>query len=823
LTPFEAYLNALRDIHSTGGAVDETSYYSSLEQLLSAIGKTLKPVVRCVMGLSNLGAGMPDGGFFTADQLQKRTANKIITGQPPSRGALEAKGVGQDVYRIGRSKQVARYVSKYSQVLVTSFRSFLVVALDENGNTVEMEAYHLAESEQAFWEQLEFPQKLIKEHEERFTEYLKRVMLQPAIINTPEDVAWFLASYARDAKSRIELSDLHALQPIREALEEALGVKFEGKKGEQFFRSSFVQTLFYGIFAAWVLWSKKQGNSERQERFNWHEAVWYLHVPMIRALFEQLATPTTLGSLRLKEVIDWTAAMLNRVRPQAFFDRFKEDQALQYFYEPFLQAFDPDLRKQLGVWYTPIEVVRYMVKRVDTVLREELGVQDGLADPNVYVLDPACGTGAYLVEILNCIEQTLRDKGEDALVPLEIRRAVLERIFGFELLPAPFVVAHLQLGLFLQKVGVPLSEQGDEREQVFLTNALTGWEPPQEPKRKLPFPGLEEERDAAERVKRERPILVILGNPPYDGFAGVAINEERALTTAYKTVKHAPAPEGQGLNNLFVRFFRMAERRIVEKTGKGIVCFISPYTWLDGRSFTGMRERYLEAFDQIWIDSLNGDKFKTGKLTPDGEPDPSIFSTELNREGIKVGTSIALLVRKEEHVATKEIFFRDFWGKEKQSDLLAAAGEGEMSYQRVEPVDYLGLPFLPMQSEGEYEEWTPLPELFNNSFPGVKTSRDDVVVDINRDQLISRMKKYFDPDVSNEQMRRIAPGAMENTNTFDAAKTRSYLQKRGFLPDMIVPFSYRPFDLRWLYWEPETKLLDRSRPEYFPHVFEGNI
>ncbi len=696
------------------------------------------------------------------------------------------------------------------------------MALDENGNSVEMESYHLAENEQAFWEQLEFPQKFIKEHEERFTEYLKRVMLQPAIINTPEDVAWFLASYARDARSRVELSDLHALQPIREALEEALGVKFEGKKGEQFFQSSFVQTLFYGVFAAWVLWSKKQGNSDRQGRFNWHDAVWYLHVPMIRALFEQLATPTTLGSLRLEEVLDWTAAMLNRVRPQVFFDRFKEDQALQYFYEPFLQAFDPDLRKQLGVWYTPIEVVRYMVKRVDTVLREELDVPDGLADQNVYVLDPACGTGAFLVEILNCIEQTLRDKGEDALVPLEIRRAVLERIFGFELLPAPFVVAHLQLGLFLQKVGVPLSDRGDEREQVFLTNALTGWEPPQEPKRKLPFPGLEEERDAAERIKRERPILVILGNPPYDGFAGVAIDEERALTNAYRTVKHVPPPEGQGLNNLFVRFFRMAERRIVEKTGKGIVCFISPYTWLDGRSFTGMRERYLEAFDRIWVDSLNGDKFKTGKLTPDGQPDPSIFSTDLNREGIQVGTSVALLVRKEDHAPTNSVLFRDFWGKEKQSELLAAT-ENQPPYEEIEPVDYLGLPFTPIQSKGEYEHWPALSDLFPASFPGVKTSRDDVVVDINQDQLVARMKKYFDPGLSNEQMRRIAPSAMENAARFDAMKVREHLLKRGFLPENIVPYVYRPFDLRWLYWEPETKLLDEKRAEYFPQIFEGNI
>ena len=822
MTPFEAYLRDLRDIHSTGGAVDETSYYGALERLLTAVGKSLKPSVRCVMGLKNRGAGMPDGGFFTPDQFQKGT--KILKGPPPSRGALEAKGVGEDVYRIAKTKQVAKYLSKYSQVLITTYRGFLVMALDQSGKPVALESYHLAESEPAFWGRLAKPAEMLREHEERLTEYLKRVMLRPAIISTPEDAAWFLASYARDARSRIEAGSLDALQPLRSALEEALGVKFEGAKGEQFFRSSFVQTLFYGIFSAWVLWSKKQRDSDPNAQFNWHDSVWHLHVPIIRALFSQLATPTTLGPLGLEEVIDWAAATLNRIDRQAFFNKFTEGEALQYFYEPFLEAFDPELRKQLGVWYTPTEVVSYMVQRVDTVLREELGVEDGFADKRVYVLDPACGTGAYPVEILRRIEQTLRDKGEGGLVALEAKRAATERIFGFELLPAPLIVSHLQLGLFLQKVGASVSEVGDEREQVFLTNALTGWEPPQKPKTKLPFPGMEEERDAAERVKQDPHILVILGNPPYDGFAGVAVDEERALTTAYRTVKRAPAPEGQGLNNLFVRFFRMAERRIVEKTGKGVVCFITPYTWLDGRSFTGMRERYLEVFDRIWIDSLNGDKFKTGKVTPDGEPDPSVFSTELNREGIKVGTAIALLVRKEDHAPAKEVLFRDFWGKGKRAELLAAvSGKGGAPYQRVEPVDYLGLPFIPMRSEGEYGEWPSLPDLFPVSFPGVKTSRDDVVVDISREGLFSRMEKYFDPQVDDEEMRRIAPGAMEDTTLFKAGKTRAYLQKRGFLPQNIVPFSYRPFDRRWLYWEPETKLLDRNRPEYFPHVFEGNF
>ena len=187
-------------------------------------------------------------------------------------------------------------------------------------------------------------------------------------------------------------------------------------------------------------------------------------------------------------------------------------------------------------------------------------------------------------------------------------------MFGFEIMPAPFVVAHLQVGLTMQALDAPLSDDDTERAGVFLTNALTGWEP--RVQKPLPFPELEEERDRAERVKQDTPVLVILGNPPYNGFAGMAVEEERELSEAYRTTKRVRHPEGQGLNDLYVRFFRMAERRIAEKTGRGVVCFISNYSWLDGLSFTGMRERYLEAFDAIRIDCLNGDKYKTGKTTP---------------------------------------------------------------------------------------------------------------------------------------------------------------------------------------------------------------
>ncbi|MHB1345823.1 MAG: type ISP restriction/modification enzyme, partial [Thermoleophilia bacterium] len=349
-------------------------------------------------------------------------------------------------------------------------------------------------------------------------------------------------------------------------------------------------------------------------------------------------------------------------------------------------------------------------------------------------------------------------------------------------------IAHLQLGLFLQHAGAPFSEHAGERAAVYLTNALTGWEKPHDHAHRLPFPELEDERDAAEKVKRDLPILVILGNPPYNGYAGMAVAEERGLSDTYRTTKRAPAPQGQGLNDLYVRFFRMAERRIVEATGRGVVCFISNYSWLDGLSFTGMRERYLEVFDGIWIDCLNGDKYKTGKVTPDGDPDPSIFSTDRNREGIQVGTAIALFARKETHEPAPAVRFRHLWGKTKREQLIETARQdGSALYEEVTPPLELGLPFVPGESNVDYFTWPSLPELFPAFFPGVQTKRDEVVVDIDRNSLEARLALYFDPSVGHEEMARVSPRAMEETARFDAKRTREYLAGRGILRQSGVP------------------------------------
>ena len=818
----EIYFEDLQRIRALGGGTGERSFYGPLANLLNAIGDTLKPKVSCVIELADQGAGHPDLGLYTARQMQKGQPRE---GQVPECGVIEVKPAGDDTWMVAAGDQVSRYWERYRLVLVTNTHDFILVGEDLDGRPAKLEMFQLTENAEEFERLLETPDDFADKIGARFGEYLCRALSHRARLAEPKDLAYLLASYARDALSRVEASnDTSALTVVRLELENALGVRFEGERGTRFFHSTLVQTLFYGVFSAWVLWTRQTPPPDKP--FNWHEAVWHLRVPVLRVLFQQLSDPGRLRPLGLVEVLDWTADALDRVDQATFFARFNEGEAVPYFYEPFLEAFDPELRKQLGVWYTPTEVVRYMVARVDKALKDDLGIADGLAAENVYVLDPCCGTGAYLAEVLHRIANNMESRGLGALTGARVKQAALERVFGFEIMPAPFVVAHLQVGLTMQELDAPLADNETERPSIFLTNALTGWEPEWDPEKIRPqlFPELKEERDRAEQVKRETPILVILGNPPYNGFAGMAVDEERSLSEAYRTTRRVRRPEGQGLNDLYVRFFRMAERRI-SKTGQGIVCFISNYSWLEGLSFTGMREHYLEAFDVARIDCLNGDKYKTGKITPDGLPDPSIFSTENNPVGIQVGTAITTLVRKTHHTSAEQVGFRHLWGQAKREELLETAEqEPNALYDNIKPLLPLGLPFVQTAVSENWFDWPALPDLLPMAFPGVKTSRDSFLVDTNLNRLRARVGDYFDKSLSHDEIERRYPGVMKTTARFNARTVRESLMSRGGpVEDGFIRCTYRPFDNRWLYWEAETKLLDEKRADYRPHVFKENI
>lgn len=835
----ETFLHAVRGVHGSGGGTKETSYYTALNNLLDAVGHALKPRVRCVMQLKNLGAGNPDGGLFTADQFDRASAEVKNLGAP-ARGVIEVKSPAEAVNDTATSQQISKYWSRYQLVLVTNLRDWMLIG-ERGGQRVTLERFTLAADEASFWALAAQPAKAQATLGEAFEDFLARVLQHNAPLADPKDLAALLASYAREARHRVEHASNTAakqLQALQKSLESSLGVTFNASEGGHFFRSTLVQTLFYGVFSAWVLRREQAAPGQPLGPFDWKSAAHSLNVPMIAALFGQLSQPAKLKALNLTEVLDWATDALNRVDQAAFFKTFESTRSIQYFYEPFLAAFDPELRKSLGVWYTPEEIVRYQVARVDQVLQSELGLPDGLADPNVVVLDPCCGTGAYLVEVLRVIGQKLKDQGADALAAHQLKQAATTRLFGFELLPAPYVVAHLQIGLLLRQLGAPL--QDDERAGIYLTNALTGWEPAKEPKTAvLPFPEFEQERDAADQVKQTQKIIVILGNPPYDAFGGVALGEEQDLVTPYKEglIKKWGIKKFN-LDDLYVRFFRLAERRIAEKGACGVVCYISNSSYIHGDSFVVMREHLLNNFNQLWIDNLNGDSRETGKTTPDGLPDPSAFSTPYNKEGIRKGTAVALMVKHAQATPAKanaqvaaatppaQVRFRQWWGVNKRADLLASLEQvqPEEHYQATLPTTANRFSFRVREVGLAYASWPTLADLTGNApINGLMEKRGGALIDMEKNVLEAAMRRYFDASIDLNQITLQRPAlGIEASGYLPAKARKKLLAEDSFQSAQLVRYAVRAYDTRWAYYTAVNPLWNRPRPGLWNQYAGGN-
>lgn len=847
--PVEIYLKAMQTLRSSGGTRKETSFYTPLANLIDTVGASLTPNVFCVSQVIDTGSGSPDFGLYTSNQRQRGKDGELISGVLPERGVIEVKGVADDAWLTASGEQVTRYWGKYGQVLVTNYRDFLLVGRDEDGQWATLESFRLAQDANDFWQKTANPRSTVMELGDRLLEYLKRVLLSVTILTEPEDVAWLLASYARDAKSRMDAQgDLPGLQVLREGMEAALGMKFseasgldrrdapdnsttlndQTSKGERFFRSTLVQTLFYGVFSSWVLWARGR-KSKRNNRFDWRSAAWNLHVPMIANLFSQLVQPEHLQPLGLDEVMDWTGSVLNRIDRDVFFGKFEEEHAVQYFYEPFLRAYDPELRKDLGVWYTPPEIVKYQVERVDTILREELDIEDGLADPSVYVLDPCCGTGAYLVEALRKIHSTLDAGGAGAMTAARLKDAAKKRLFGFEILPAPFVIAHLQLGLMLRHAGAPLNEKHKERIGVYLTNALTGWEPAKEPKTKILFPELEAERAAADHVKQDNPILVILGNPPYNAFAGVSPNEEDGLVEAYKEGLISEWKIKKfNLDDLYVRFFRVAERRVI-KSGKGIVSFISNYSWSSEPSFVVLRKQLAENFDKIWIENLHGNR-KITEYAPDGKTSETIFAIPGFSEGIQQGVVTSLWVKTGKKEKGVTVYYRDDLhdarAVDRRTSLLASlkAKDFNSHYESFIPTMADRYSFRPGNIQQHYRDWPSLVDLCAvPPMNGLMEKRGGALIDIDRSALEERMRTYFDSNLDWENYCKKGYGLEKAYSRFKPLDARKKaLAREEFDPQRIVRYSVRPFDTRWCYYTGVRPIWNEPRPDLWAQCKGGN-
>ncbi len=779
-----------------------------------------------------------------------------------------------------RNDQIGRYLAQTGIVLLSNVRGFGLLACEPNhardpSKPVPPAKRSLIKTVDV-WSAVSGSEAHPKVNDVALAdliEIIERSVTDYAPIADPADLAKVLARQARDAKDGLP-QDLRPIQPLLDDYRQALGLAFDvnDQRGDRFFRSSLVQTAFYSLFAAWVLWDKK---ADENMHFEIDDAHAYLPIPFLDALLHDIRHPKRLQALGLEDHLARAIGTLNRVNRPLFrtrmtfptIDKQTTMAAITYFYEPFLEAFDPRLRDDLGVWYTPPEIVRYQVRRVHHILKTELNRPHGLADHDVIVLDPCCGTGAYLLEAARCIAEEAKASGDEAAIGLELSQAFHERVIGFEILTAPFAIAQLQLYLLLDGLGA--KPDPHKHLTVFLTNSLSGWHDSGDVK--LSFPEMREEFDASQKVKHNARIIVILGNPPYDRFAGAAQAEEAELVAHYKGIELVddidtktkqtkrdefgkPKKKQHGksllyleygvgkqlLDDLYIRFLRLAEERIGEAAEYGVVSFISNSSYLTGRSHPLMRKSLLSNFHKVWIDNLNGDKYRTGKLIPAGLPDAgsadqSAFTTDMDPRGIQPGTAIVTWLKckgaKRQPTAT-EVLYRDFWGlaSAKRLQLLASLPSGKGTqrssvpqYIEIKPTAEGRWRLSPNVVDGGYESWPGVDEIFPASFQGVNYNRgiDGTVIDTARQELITRMRAYIESENFSEAAKNfplLAPPKKSDGKDaiagYDPQSVWNDLRAIGYSDRKVCDFLAFPFDPRFLYYETEAKVLNRPRPEF---------
>lgn len=748
-------------------------------------------------------------------------------------GHVEAKDVGVDLHESERSEQLKRYLPSLPNLLLTDYlefrwfvdgkrrESFRLAIVGSGGTLVPASA-----------EELERARHLL----------IHFLAQQPVDITSAEELARRLANITHNVRDIIigafqtgaasqQLRDwrdafahtlLPELAPHADEKIEAVAVRE--------FADMFAQTLAYGLFSARA--------SQRDVKFTREKAQKLIPRtnPFLRTFFEQI-TGTALDDEPfagfVEDLIQTLAyADIARVM-EDFGKRNRRRDPVVHFYETFLQAYDPKLRELRGVYYTPEPVVNYIVQSIDHLLKDKFGIKAGLADHSkvtvtrkegereitdemhrVLILDPATGTATFLYAVLDFIRSQFKTKKNAGQWGSYVHEHLLPRLFGFELLMAPYAVAHFKIGLALAAMDEePLfrqqwsyEPQGNERVNIFLTNTLEDLE--HTASQLGPLRALSDEANSAFEVKRRRPVLVVLGNPPYSNFGQQ--NKNPWILNLLEDYKRGLNERKLNLNDDFIKFVRWAQWRI-EQTGSGIIGYITNNVYLDGLTHRRMRECLLETFDEIYIVNLHGSA-KKQETTPDGGKDDNVFD-------ITVGVAIALFVKlpgakKAKGLAT--VRHADLWG-ERQSkyDWLDAHHVEDTRWKRLSPEspDFYFVP-KDFSARKEYNRGWSLPDMFPVANNGLKTDRDDLFFDFDRRALEKRMHVFFGEEL-HYQFRKDYD--VNDSSSYDIETRRRNLT---FKAQAIHQCLYRPFDLRWLYYD--VGLTSRPAERVMKHFLAGS-
>ena len=633
----------------------------------------------------------------------------------------------------------------------------------------------------------------------------------PVQIATPEALARYLARRTRELQTQVattltdEGSDIYRMfSAFKELLLSTLT--------SDDFADMYAQTLAYGLFAA-------RCTLPNATHFSRHTAVEALprSNPFLVQLFYHVASPTL--EKNITYILDDIATLLRNVPTEMLRTAFATGNHLEdpviHFYETFLAEYDPQRRVDRGVYYTPPQVISYIVRSVDSLLKTELNRPDGLADDNTLILDPATGTGGFLLAVLEHIQASVTQTYGTAEWQQYINAELVKRLFGFELLVAPYTIAHLKLSLFLQAQGW----RADERLRVYLTNTL---EQPAEMQPPLPFAEfITDEANAALSVKRDEPLLVILGNPPYqrssanpsrDGDG--SLNFIGRLMENYRNVDGTPMTEQnlQALQGDYVKFVRWAQWRI-DKNGEGIVGYIVNNGFLYGIIFRGMRQSLMNSFNTIYCFNLHGSS-RIGEIVPDGEIDENVFD-------IQQGTAILLCVKERDNVTPAKIYYADLWGSRSEKYATLSHTDVQTTTWTELTPDSPFYHFVPRHDQHieEYRACWELTDVFQASSIGIITARDRLTIHNTPEAVRATVTDFVLLSESEARQQYRLP---RDRRDWQIRLAQADLQNHPETEQHIVPINYRPFDIRYTYYTGQSRGFHcMPRPAIMRHLLVG--
>ncbi len=783
------YLKAVTEALRRGDATEHThrpALQALVQSLLSGVTATNEP--------KHIACGAPD--FIVSRRSGSSGQSHLLMGY------IETKDVGKSLDDEERSEQLKRYLHSLGNLILTDYLEFRWYVNGEHRQSERLA-------------RVDANGKLVasKDGAQKVGQLLLSFLDQkPEPIGRPKDLALRMARLThliRDiivqAFEKHQQSDL--MSDLHRAFQETLVPDLPVDQ----FADMFAQTLAYGLFSARVM-DPTPGDFSRAEA----QRLIPKTNPFLRKLFAMISG-IEMDEEPFADFVDDLVQVLAQADILAiladFGKRERKSDPIVHFYETFLAAYDPKLRESRGVYYTPEPVVSYIVRSVDYLLKERFGLSGGLADestvsynttgedgkertqtsPRVLVLDPACGTGTFLYTVIDLIRERFVQSGNAGMWSGYVQKQLLPRLFGFELLMAPYAVAHFKLGLQLAGHDLPEAQRkqwaydfsGNERLGVYLTNSL---EKAEEKTMTLfgPLRMITEEANAAARVKRDLPIMVVMGNPPYANFGRMNRNPWiLSLLDDYKKDLHE---KKLNLDDDFIKFIRFAQWRI-EQTGAGILAYISSNAYLDGLTHRRMRESLIETFSDIYILNLHGNIRKKERC-PDGSGDENVFD-------IQQGVAIGVFVKETGKNGPATVHHADMWGsRESKYARLMEASVGSVQWNRLRHLQphYFFVP----TSQGaiqEYEQYPALEDVFPVFGSGLNTDRDALCIDVERASLEHRMARLFSGDFDEvfRQSFNIHPSSSYDVG--ERAKVGKYN------PACIRTCIYRPYDFRSIYYQ----------------------